>query len=85
MSDFSPGLGDYFFKVLLQPEVDKKMRQSTRRKSSSASGSGVVAQNSTSHPFSGERFAFPLTLDDLEDRRLLVQLFDCGKLGEFRM
>lgn len=72
--DISSKIDEFYLKVFLGPEDDGKRRESVKRKKSQ--------KNREGH-FERQDFKFPITYDELLDKRLMVQFFDCGRIGRF--
>lgn len=62
------GFSDPYVKLLLRPEVDDRLRQSS-------------VKRKTLNPFYNEYFKFPIPFDDLHDRRIHFLVFDYDKFS----
>uniref|UniRef100_A0A914X2A9 C2 domain-containing protein n=2 Tax=Plectus sambesii TaxID=2011161 RepID=A0A914X2A9_9BILA len=73
--DISSKIDEFFLNIFLGPEEDGKRRESVKRKKSQ--------KNREGH-FERQDIKFPITYDELLDKRLVIQFFDCGRLGRMQ-
>jgi hypothetical protein len=67
VSDVTPSITEYYLRLILTPEIDKRQRTTEKYRNGQIVGATV--------------FKYPLTFEETLDRRIAIQLIDCGKIG----